>query len=136
MATRNLFLAVQPKVRGLWLALGWLLVLLVVYLSLAPAPIQLEIDQGDKFSHALAYLVLMSWFANLYETPKQRRSLAMAFVVMGIGLEVVQGLIGYRSFEIADMGACAAGVVLGWLIAPPRTPNYLGVAETFWRTYS
>jgi VanZ family protein len=136
MASRDSFLTVDLKVRGLWLALGWLLVLLVVYLSLAPAPIEFEIEQGDKFSHVIAYLVLMSWFANLYETPRQRLIRATAFVAMGIALEVVQGLVAYRSFEIADMGAGAAGVVLGWILAPPRMPNYLAFAERVWRLYS
>jgi len=135
MATRDSLLTVDLKARRLWLALGWLLVLLLVYLSLAPAPIELEIEQGDKYSHAVAYLVLMSWFSNLYETPKQRLRLATAFVAMGIALEVVQGLIAYRSFEIADMGAGAAGVMLGWILAPPRMLNILGFAERLWRTH-
>ena len=135
MTTRDL-LPGHLRVRRLWLVLGWMLVLLVVYLSLTPAPIALEIHQGDKFSHALAYLVLMSWFANLYETPVERISLTAGFIAMGITLEFVQGLVGYRSFEVADMGAGAAGVASGWLLAPPRAPNYLGLAERFWRAHS
>ena len=44
-----------------------MLVLLVIYFSLAPAPvIMLPMREGDKFAHAFAYFVLMSWFANLY----------------------------------------------------------------------
>jgi VanZ family protein len=136
MTTRDLFLAGDLRGRRLWLVLGWLFVLLVVYLSLTPARIELEIDQGDKFSHAIAYLVLMSWFANLYETPIQRVTIALGFIVMGITLEFAQGLVGYRSFEVTDMGANAAGVALGWLFAPPRTPNYLRIAERLWRAHS
>jgi hypothetical protein len=136
MTTRDLFLAGNLRVRRLWLALGWMLVLLVVYLSLVPEPVALKIHQGDKFSHALAYLVLMSWFANLYETPVARVSLAAGFIAMGIALEFIQGLAGYRSFEVADMGASAAGVAFGWLLAPPRAPNYLGLAERLWRAHS
>lgn len=136
MTTRDLFLAGDLRVRRLWLALGWMLVLLVVYLSLTPAPIEPEIHQGDKFLHALAYLVLMSWFANLYETPVERVSLAVGFIAMGITLEFIQGWVGYRSFEVADMGAGAAGVAFGWLLAPPRAPNYLGLAERLWRAHS
>jgi len=135
MTTRDL-LPGHLRVRRLWLVLGWMLVLLVVYLSLTPAPIELEIRQSDKFSHALAYLVLMSWFGNLYETPVGRVSLAVGFIAMGIALEFIQGWVGYRSFEVADMGAGAAGVAFGWLLAPPRVPNYLGLAERFWRAHS
>jgi len=136
VAVRNLFAKPQLQARRLWVVLGWSLVLLVVYLSLAPAPIELDIEQGDKFSHVLAYLGLMSWFANLYENFLQRVGFALGFVLLGIGLEFVQGLIGYRSFEVADMGANAVGVALGWFLATPRTSNYLGLAERFWRTHS
>jgi VanZ family protein len=133
MVTRSLFLAGDLRVRRLWLVLGWILLAFVVYLSLAPAPIELPIEQGDKLSHTLAYLVLMSWFANLYESPAQRVGFALGFVLLGIGLEFIQRWVGYRSLELADMMAGAAGVALGWLLAPPRLPNYLVAAERHWR---
>ena len=126
-----MFLGVELRARRLWLILGWTLVLLVVYESLTPAPIQLDFEQGDKFGHALAYLVLMSWFANLYEIPAQRIVFAVGFIFLGIGLEFIQRWTGYRSFEVADMAASAAGVVVGWSLAPPRTPNYLELIEKF-----
>ena len=126
----------ELKARRLWLPLGWGLVCLVIYLSLATAPVELPLEQGDKLSHVLAYLVLMSWFANLYANPRDRLGFAIGFVLLGIGLEFVQGFVGYRSFETADMGANAAGVAIGWFLAAPRTPNYLGVAERLWRSYS
>ena len=50
---------------------------------------------------------------------------AIGFIALGIALEFVQRWTGYRSFEVADMAADAAGVAVGWLIAPPRIPNYL-----------
>jgi VanZ family protein len=134
MTTRNLFLARELRVRRLWLVLGWMLVLLVVYLSLAPAPIELEIEQGDKLSHILAYLVLMSWFANLYESHGQRIGFALGFILLGIALEFVQRWIGYRSFEMADMAAGTVGVVIGWILVAPRTPNYLQLIEKIFKT--
>lgn len=106
-----------------------MLVVLVTYLSLTPAPVEPEIEQGDKFLHILAYMVLMSWFANLYDIPAQRAGLAAGFVLLGISLEFFQQWTGYRSFELADMAAGAIGVAIGWALAPPRIPNYLGVAE-------
>ena len=113
------------KLRGLWLVLGWLLVLFVIYVSVMPDPVQLPVVEGDKFGHVLAYASLMSWFANLYELPARRMQFAIGFIALGIALEFVQQSTGYRSFEIADMAADAAGVAVGWLIAPPRIPNYL-----------
>lgn len=136
MEARNLFLAGELRARRFWLAVGWALVLLVVYLSLTAAPIDLDIEQGDKFSHAFAYLVLMSWFANLYETWVQRIRFAVGFVILGIVLEFIQGWTGYRSLEVADMAAGTVGVSLGWILAPPRIPSYLAIAEALLRDHS
>jgi VanZ family protein len=124
---------VEHRARPFWLVLGWMLVLLVVYLSLTPAPITLPVREGDKFSHVFAYFVLMSWFANLYPGLSVRARFAAGFIALGVILEFVQLWIGYRSFEVADMTAGALGVAAGWATAPPRLPNYLSFAERLWR---
>ena len=90
-------------------------------------------EQGDKFSHVLAYCVPMSWFANLYGKLQERWLLAAGFIAMGIALEFVQRWTGFRSFEVADMVAGALGVAVGWVAAPPRLPNYLALAERICR---
>ena len=108
-----------------WLALGYGLILLVIYLSLTPAPPSIPIENGDKLGHGMAYATLMVWFAWLYPSLHTRWICAVAFVALGIGLEFVQGLTDYRTFELADMGADAVGVALGWIAAPPPLPNLL-----------
>ena len=113
------------RARWFWLLLGWMLVFFVIYLSLTPAPIEMPTEQGDKFGHAIAYAAIMSWFANVYGAPVRRVHFAIGFIVLGICLEFVQAWTGYRSFEVADMAADAAGVVVGLILAPPRIPNYL-----------
>jgi VanZ family protein len=113
----------------LWLIAGWILILLIIYLSVTPTPIQVPMEGSDKLEHILAYAVLMSWFANLHESSGRRIILAASFVALGVALEFVQGWTGYRSFELADMAAGATGVATGWLVAPPRTPNWLSQAE-------
>lgn len=110
-----------------------MLVLLVIYLSLTPDPVTLPVDQGDKFSHAFAYFVLMSWFANLYPGFPLRAAFAAGFVALGVSLEFVQLWTGNRSFEVSDMAAGALGVAAGWATAPPRLPNYLSLVERLWR---
>lgn len=117
----------------LWQTVGALLIGFVVYLSLTPFPIELPVEQGDKYGHILAYATLMFWYAQLYPGQRVRMALAGAFVAMGIGLEFLQLLTDYRSFEIADMLADAFGVSVGWLAAPPRSPHVLRYIETRWR---
>lgn len=120
---------VDLRARRLWQSLGWVLILLVAFLSLTPNPVEVPVAAGDKLGHVLAYGVLMVWFANLYETSAKRRMFAIGFVAMGIALEFVQGWSGYRTFELADMVADAIGVAAGWVFAPPRIPNVLRSIE-------
>jgi VanZ family protein len=133
--TRKQFPEAALRIRRFWLSLGWMLVLLVIYLSLTPDPVQLNVPYGDKFEHVLAFAVLMSWFANLYEVWVRRMQFAIGFIALGIFLEFVQRWTGYRSFEVADMVASAAGVAAGWVFASPRIPNYVHwMGKLFQRT--
>lgn len=110
---------------ALWLAIAWSLVVAIVYLSLAPIAVALPVDGGDKYAHIAAYAALMLWFMQIYGSSRSRIVIAVGLAAMGIGLEFLQGYTGYRTFEWADMVASVAGVAIGWLIGPPRTPNIL-----------
>jgi VanZ family protein len=120
----------QPLRRfKLWLTLGWLLVVAVIYLSLTPHPIEIDIEQGDKLGHILAYLTLMIWFAQLY-----RRAMhvwwGLGFVALGVALEYVQGWTGYRDFDYFDMAADGIGVAAGWLLGgTPLARTLSGLEE-------
>ncbi|MCP4698130.1 MAG: VanZ family protein [Gammaproteobacteria bacterium] len=97
----------------LWLSIGCLLTGLVVYLSLTSNPPDMAVPGGDKLGHFLAYGTLMGWFVLLFPRPIYPR-LALFFILMGVSLEVLQGMGGYRSFEYLDMLANTGGVLLGW----------------------
>ena len=101
--------------RPFLVALGWVLVALIAYLSLTPAPPSFEMgfEQGDKLEHFLAYGSLMLWFSQLYVRTPVRAAYALGFVALGIALEFIQPQFG-RDFELADMAADALGVALGW----------------------
>jgi VanZ family protein len=113
----------------LWLAVGWVLVFVVVYLSLTPQPFDLPGKESDKIGHVLAYATLMLWFSQLYADAWRRVRLSCALVALGVGLEFAQRYTGYRSFELADMVAGAAGVAAGWCVAPPRGPAFLAYVD-------
>jgi len=83
----------------------------VVWGSLTPSP---PSAGNDKVGHFVVYGVLMFWFAQLYA---RRLPYAAGFIALGVALEFVQGSLGYRSFELYDMLANSAGVLLGWAAA-------------------
>jgi VanZ family protein len=119
------------RLRRFWLVAGWLLVLLIVYLSLRPGEALLPETISDKLQHVLAYAVLMLWFGNLYLQKLIRWRYAVGFVLLGVVLEFIQLVSGYRSFDQGDMVADAMGVAVGWLLAPPRGPGFLAYLEQF-----
>jgi VanZ family protein len=113
-------------VRRLWLAIGWAMVAAIVYGSVMHSPPSLGFQQSDKLEHLGGYGLLMFWFCQLYRARCVRLGYALGFAALGIALEFVQGWLGYRDFEIADMIADAAGVALGWslaLIFPTALPG-------------
>ena len=110
----------------LWLTLGWLLVALIIFLSLYPKPPQpLEFEQSDKLSHIIAYLTLMLWFANIYARRSLQFHLSIGFFVMGVCLELLQGMTEYRMFSYGDMLANGIGILLALYLAKTRLATYL-----------
>ena len=115
--------------RALWQAIGCALILFVIYQSLTPAPLEVEVGDGNRLGHLAAYGTLMGWYSHLHQGRRTRIAFALGFVVMGIALEIIQGFTGYRSTDAADALANTVGVCLGWLLAPPRLPNLLQLSE-------
>jgi VanZ family protein len=56
----------------------------------------------------------MYWFCQLYARRASRIAYALLWIGMGIGLEFVQGQLGYRTYEVYDMYANTLGVLIGW----------------------
>jgi len=111
---------------NLWRAVGWLLVSFVVLFSLLPEPPGvIEFEQGDKFGHLVAYWSLMLWFGNIYWERSRQAFLAGAFLAMGVALEFLQGLSGYRTFQYMDMVSNGAGILVGWLLVRTRCGRFL-----------
>lgn len=94
-----------------WQSLGWLLVAAICWLSLTPHPPQPPGLLGwDKGQHCLAYAALMLWFRQTF----QRHWLWPLFLIaLGIILEFLQGLSGFRSLDLFDMTANGLGVLMG-----------------------
>ena len=127
----------MSKLHNLWLAIGWLLIALVSYLSLAPGWLPLDSLADDEathrhiygVSHLIAYGTLMLLFLQLY--PVSRRPIIAFYLVgLGMGLEVLQAFTPERDADYLDVLANTAGVMVGWLLGRTRLANTLAILET------
>ena len=109
----------------IWLVLGWVWIVWVIYLSLIPEPPGMDGPWWDKIGHTSAYTALMLWFAQLYRSRSKKLLIALGLVGLGIAIEFAQEQTGYRHFEVADMFADALGVAAGFLLA--ETPLRQGL---------
>jgi VanZ family protein len=98
----------HPKV---WVGLGVLLLLGVITGSLVPAKVIEGIKLGDKLEHTGSYFVLMFWFGGMW--PRSRQVwVAVGLCLLGVVLDLLQGLTATRTLDPADMAANALGVLL------------------------
>lgn len=115
--------------RTLWTVVGWTIVVAIIWLSVSPNPPTIHIENSDKYGHAVAYGVLMFWFCQLHSGWKRRAAYGLAWIALGIALEFVQRALGYRTFDVLDMAADAAGVLIGWGLALLAGTQLLAKAE-------
>ncbi len=115
----------------LWRRLGDALILLVVYLSLTPSDFDIPVgfDGDDKLGHALAYATLTTWFGWLTTARPRQLRCAGLFVLLGLTLETLQRFTGYRHWDLWDIAANTAGVLIGLGLVCSRLPNGLVFVE-------
>lgn len=120
----------RSDLRKVWLGLGWLWIVLVCYLSLMPHPPEPVVFEGvDKLEHLLAYAGLMLWFCQVYVSRAARGKLLVILLALGVVIEIVQGLGGYRYFEYTDMLANSGGVLIGLALAHTRMGRVILLLE-------
>jgi VanZ family protein len=120
-----------PNYRRAWLAGGWLLVCLVVYLSLIPYPPEpVSFAHVDKLEHGIAYAMLTLWFCQLYLSARSRAIAVALLTGLGVGLEFLQGWTGFRLFEVWDMAVNSIGVLFGYLLVRTRLGRLFILIET------
>ena len=117
------------RLNALWLGLGWAFVVLVVYLSLTPRPIEVGRIEGVNVGHLVAYGWLMLWFSQVYRSISARAAIALGFALMGVALEYAQGMTDYRTFSYADMRDNIFGVGMGFALAWTPLGHVLAAVE-------
>ena len=112
-----------------WQAAGWVMVLIVIWLSLMPKPPQMPSILGwDKAQHMLAYGSLMYWFGMCHVRHWRWPAFLLA---LGLGLEFIQGASGYRSFDPYDMIANTLGVGVGLLMLRTAMAQWLSMVDGY-----
>ena len=97
-----------------WLLLGRLWPLGTVIVCLIPMPRSpFPVEGGDKFEHALGWLLITLWYAQLTRSARDLLARACGFIALGAAIELAQSLTTWRSADAADLLANALGVAAG-----------------------
>lgn len=115
-----------PQWTALWWTLGWVMVLFILYSTLAPARLVPELPLNDKVEHATAFFGMTFWFGGL--VPRRRYwLLGVVMSALGAAIEVAQGTMGLgRDMDIHDWIADSCGVVLALAVLVICVPRSVG----------
>ncbi len=110
----------------LWHTLGWLMVAAVIVLSVAPeVPSVVDVPGSDKVDHVVAYMSLMFWFCQLHGERRRWLWLGVGLFGLGVCLELVQGLLAFRTASLTDALANGCGILMGWWVVRTRLGHLL-----------
>jgi VanZ family protein len=105
-----------PHLR-LWRWLGRLALIAAVVVCLLPMPKSpIPIEGSDKLEHALGWLLITLWYAQLTADARALLARAAGFLALGAAIELAQSLTTWRSADPWDLLANAAGVAAGVLL--------------------
>jgi VanZ family protein len=116
--------SVQPlRYASLWQSLGILLLATIALGSLAPVSFEspgFTIPHFDKVLHFTAYALLTAWYLVAFPGRHARVTIPLLIFCMGVMIEWLQGLTGYRTASLADAAADLGGILLAaWLMTRP-----------------
>lgn len=70
----------------------------------------------DKFLHFLTFTFLTGWFSGQYGRPSYWR-VVLGMAAFGAFIELIQGMVSYRTSDWLDLYADGIGIVAGIIIA-------------------
>lgn len=110
-----------------WLGGGLGLLAYVLYATLAP-PVNIPPIINDKAAHFLAFAALMAWFCGVFR-PGWFPVVALLLAALGVGIELLQAQLTYRSAEVEDALFDFGGIVLAWLLAIAGLGRWVELVE-------
>jgi VanZ family protein len=103
-----------------WLLAGGFALLAVFAAALAPgfwSPHAGRLLIGaDKWLHAATFMILALWFCGQY-TRRAYWQIGLWLLAFGILIELCQRMLTYRSGDLRDLAADAAGILIGLALA-------------------
>ena len=100
----------------LWRLTGWLMIAGVIVGSLMPGHTLPRMIASDKLLHAGMYFLLMIWFAGLYRRSRHAW-IALGLTMLGLGLDLAQGLTTTRTFDPSDIAANVGGILAALVLS-------------------
>jgi hypothetical protein len=118
----------MPQLSGLWWTLGWMMVLFILYSTLAPSRMVPDLPLNDKIEHGTAFFGMTFWFGGLVARARYW-VLGVVMSAFGGAIELAQGAMGLgRDMDVHDWIADTYGVVIALvvlLIVPRRFGSWL-----------
>ncbi len=114
-----------------WLFLGLLLVIGTLITSLIPLNMGHGVPHQDKLLHMTGYGVLTLWFLQIVRNQSALILIPLAMVMLGISVEILQGLTGYRYPDKMDALANGIGCLGAALLALTPVRDTLLKLERF-----
>lgn len=100
------------RYHGLWLTVGFCLLILIGYKSLEPIQIVVEgFDHVDLVLHFLAYFVLTAWFQQIH-TRQSLLLIAVAITLYSGVLEIAQSYVPVRKTNWSDFLTNLSGILI------------------------
>lgn len=85
-------------------------------------------ESVDKWLHGITFLVLSVWFSGLYR-PASYWKVGLGLLLFGLVIEASQFMMSYRTSDWIDVGADAAGILIGLLIGAAGSGGWCLRAE-------
>ena len=115
-----------------WLFLGFLLVLGTLITSLMPLKMESHgMPHQDKLMHITGYGMLTLWFLQIVRNQSALILIPLAMVMLGISVEILQGLTHYRYPDRMDALANGLGCLGAALLALTPVRDALLKLERF-----
>ncbi len=126
--------SLTPRFPLFWQFMAIGLFAAVVLGSLAPISFHTggSIPHFDKLLHFTAYALLTAGYLAIFPAKMARIGIPLFMFAVGVGIEWLQGMTGYRSASLADAGADLLGILLAARLLVTPVKNIMILIENQW----